>query len=355
MRREGDPSAAIEREYRSLAEGVEPSSELGRYLSWAREIVLPRFVAADDEAVDLQQRHQRGLVFVYATAALVVGIVIFQTLFWPGFHELIWGEVALITLMLFVQVRDDRQRLRHRWMERRFLAEKLRCSVFVWPFTGGVASDAEDPEALSLLAPGERGRGWQDTVAGIDFAAMPRVGADSPARDLAGFLSAKWLEPQRRYCERSRRRNERTLKALELFGRGLLMVTIAAAVLHALGVGHHTPLASLLEPVASAAESGGGEGHYEGPFTVANALTLVAVLLPAVSASMSAIKHSLELHKLVLRTTGVLDGIARLEERLAAVRRSEDLVPIVAMAERFFMREHEDWYSLVSNKSVEVG
>ena len=346
----------VETEYRYLSHGVEASSSLGRYLEWVRQAVLPRFVDNDRTAIDYQRRHHRVLLFIYGTAALVVGIVIMQTLFLPQLHQLIWFEVALIAAMLLVQTLDRHGRYRDRWMEHRFLAEKLRFAAFtlIWHDEGEISSSIAS--ARSLLETGLRHQSWQEALSRIDLSAKPEVEVADEMPRVMAFIRENWLENQRRYFAKTKERNHRALNRMEGFGLVLLLVTILAAVLHALGVGHHTPISGILgflEPSAHAAEGGGG--HYEGSYTVGNLLIVLAILFPAVSASMNAIKHSLEHHKLCLRAARALDGIVEYERLLDQVPDAATLGRLVHDMDHFFMLEHEEWYALVSNKSVDVG
>ena len=344
-------SDTVERETRSLMEGVDPEGALGTYLAWVRTAILPAFAARDEAANALAARHRFTIRYIYLTAAAVVALVATQALFLPALTPLIWGEVLLILSMIAVQRAGASRGVHPRWLEERYLAERLRCAVFTFLFRGRKDEHGAGPQR-SFLASGERSIAWAAVVDALPTEDRP---AWDPATNLDAvkeLLVRGWVESQRRYHERAAARSHAALERIERVGLGFLVATLFAAVLHALGVGHHTPLVRFWEAVVG---GGHGDGGHPTAWTVGNLLTILAIVLPAISASMNAIKHALEMHKVGLRSERVAAGLVPFSDRLRAATDATALAAVVDELEGYFLREHEEWFSLVSHKTADVG
>ena len=341
----------IKQQAAELSHGIPGDSGLGRYTAWLTAHVIPLLVRHDLEAQEYQRRHQFILKFIYVASAAVIGLVICQALFLPHHYYLIWGEVIALGGMLYLQRRDRLGRYHDRWMEARYLAERLRCSIFAWAVRdeAGIRRRAAVPR--SFLADEERGKVWEAVLDQVDFADKPDIDPTGERETLRGFLATHWLEPQRAYHLRAAHRNHGTMSKLERMGQAFLIITIVAALMHALGLGHYTPLWRPWEIFAHPEV----DPCHPPVFTIGNLLVVLAILLPAISSAANAIKGSMEYHKLALRSHQVADGIKRLQEDLEAAADGDALKAVVDHAEELFLAEHEEWFSLVTHKEVEVG
>lgn len=283
-------------------------------------------------------------------AAAVVGLVAVQAFFLPTLNPLIWGEVLLIGSMIVVQRLGASKRVHERWLRERYLAERLRCSVFTFLFRHSAGDHG--PVHRSFLDSGERSNAWAGTVKALPLEGKPEWDLDSDLDEVKRLLSERWVKNQRKYHDNTANSSKKALERIEHFGLGFLVATIVAAVLHALGIGHHTPLDHFWE--AFVARGHHGEAVHT-PWTVGSLLTILAILLPALSASMNAIKHSLEMHKVGLRSERIAEGLDPFLNRIREAEDTAALARVVDHLEAFFLREHEEWFSLVSHKTADVG
>lgn len=316
----------VTREYEQLAAHADPDGPLAPYLAWVRERLLPIFQEHDQAAVHHATRHKRATRFIYVASATVVALVAVQTLFLPSLPQIIWGEVLIIGVMLWVQHRSKRRGNHPRWLEHRYVAERLRTGIFTFPLRDAAGDSAGHQ---SLLDPGERCAAWHAALERLALEDRPLIDVPAALPALRRFIAEGWCANQRGYHENVTLRSHKSLAQIELWGMVFLLVTIAAAVLHALGVGHHS-----------------AAGHI---------FTLLALVLPAVAAAMNAIKHSLELHKLGLRSERMSEGLQRFGAAIAATKDTPTLTNQVLELERFFLWEHEEWFSLLSFKKADVG
>lgn len=319
-------SPEIDREYAQLAAHADPDGPLGPYLAWVEARLLPLFVEHDAAAVVHATRHRGVTRFIYIAATLVVALVAAQALFLPSHAWIIWGEVLLIGWMLWRQRASTRAGDHALWLEHRYVAERLRTGIFTLPFRDAAG---EVTGHQSLLDPGARSDAWARTTARLEPRSRPTVDLAAGFAPMKRLAAEAWCGAQRAYHARTAARNHGVLAQVERWGLALLLVTIAAAVLHALGVGHHTPLEQIL--------------------------TFLALILPAASASMNAIKHSLELHKMGLRSDRMTEGLARYRAAIDAAEDPAALGERILELERFFLWEHEEWFSLLSFKKPDVG
>ncbi len=317
----------VEREYAALvAHAPDADGPLGAYLAWVRARLLPLFARHDAAAVFHATRHRSVTRFIYITAAVVIALVAGQALFLVEHAWLIWGEVALIGWMLWRQRQSTKAGDHARWLEHRYVAERLRTGVYTFPFRD---ASGEVSGHRSLLDPGARSDAWRKAMSELEPQERPVVDTTAALVPLKRLAAEALCEGQRAYHLRTASRSHGILQHVEHWGLAMLLVTIAAAVMHALHVGHGTP--------------------------VEHVFTFLALVLPAVSASMNAIKHSLELHKLGLRSERMAEGLARYRAAIGEAKEPAALEDRILELERFFLWEHEEWFSLLSFKKADVG
>lgn len=340
---------AVEREFGFLSKGVDKDSSLWKYLEWVKKAILPSFVKKDSTAAAYQKRHNAITEFIYIASAFVIALVIVQTIFLPDLYHLIWGEVFLIGIMIILQKMVVKKEYQKKWLENRFLAEKLRFAMFTQLFSGNSFALVRKESKIFLIFD-EIDQAMERTFDKLDLLEKPGIDIKSNMKEIINFLKSNWLEFQQNYHKETKERKHKLLKRLERICLFCLITTVIAAIAHSLGLGHHTDILELFKSPPPP-----GAHHEPSVFTVGNVLVVLAIFLPALSAGLNAIKNIFELEKISLRSSKIIDGIGKYKKYLENTRTPKDLEILVSSVEEFFMREHEEWFSLVAHRKPDVG
>ncbi len=100
------------------------------YITEINEILLPQFIRADILAKNYRKRYNIVGTLIYILSALAVATVTIQLLFFPNIPQLIWFEVAEIAIILLLIVISSKKDWHRKWIDYRFLAERLRITLF---------------------------------------------------------------------------------------------------------------------------------------------------------------------------------------------------------------------------------
>jgi hypothetical protein len=141
--------------------------------------------------------------------------------------------------------------------------------------------------------------------------------ADFPS--LRSFILDAWIEEQIRYHQGTDKRQRRRYLGLSRTGNVLFGLTFAAAVFHFIGLG----------------------GDLTGRI-----LLFLAIVSPAVAASMSAVRNAQRSQEMA----------RHLEELAERMREAEDLnsfLPLVQEAEEIMLQENADWRVVVRFHELE--
>jgi hypothetical protein len=134
------------------------------------------------------------------------------------------------------------------------------------------------------------------------------------------FIGRSWIEDQIRYHNSARDRYYTWQQRMSLASNILFGLTLLAAVLHIAGVGHHM---------------------------LGNGLALMAIVLPAIGASISAIRIHRDYLRNSMRSAEMVRHLTELGERIKLVNDKESLLQAVTETEQTMLHENEDWRVVV--------
>lgn len=283
-----------------------------------QDAILPNMTKASRLAQRYQNRYQRCGVAAYLLSAAAVAIAVCLWLFWREHHFLFLIEAADIVLVIALVRTPQFHEWQRKWLEYRYLAERLRVCCFL--YVAGV--DYEFYEPPPDLRVGWLSDPWVTKVlqqAWRKLPSPPAIASSSDARQsLAAFLVSAWIGDQIAYYERASRSNHSRGERIERILNGILLATLAAAVIHAFDWLHQ----------------------------VHSYLFLAAVVLPALASAFAGIaifRHYQEnaerYHGMSVRLTDIARRMAEVEP----VPSLSELQRLVREADRCVSHEHHGW------------
>jgi len=240
-------------------------------------------------------------------------------------------EFLLLILIVAILTFASRDAPNTAWIESRVLTERIRCAGFLALFN----LDAAPLDTVPFMAHCHGLGDWM--VRAFDEIRWQRPRIDSvPGFDqLRDHLKNLWFDAQ---CKHHRKTAEEQHAAHANLERGSLCVlgiAIAAA-------GLHWTWDSLPEIVRTRD-------------WLKLALTFVAIMSPAVTAVLVSLQVQREHNRLATRSKSLEKQIEHLKTRAESVEGKERLRVLVAEADEFFLRESQDWLSLVRHVEIKGG
>jgi len=142
-------------------------------------------------------------------------------------------------------------------------------------------------------------------------------------------LAEQWIRGQETYHLKASRRNRRNDNAVTVSISAVFIATAAVAALHAMGVG-------------------ASSSHVE------KALTLVAIIFPALAAVAAALTHHFEFRRHEEASESMRRRLRHAADVVARAPTLHDLRRDAEAAERLMMAENRDWFTLMRLHELEL-
>jgi len=320
----------VENAYRDIFEAHDAPAVCDENKAEIRSRLLPVYVRASAIAEHSQKAHERAGRLVYGSSLLALTSVAVGVLF-PDIAPFAFGlEFLLLLLVLATVFFADRGRVHRQWVENRFLAERIRSAVFF-------AACGFQPSALRVPAHLGRMRSsgkWM--LAAFDEtwdAVRTKRQADATLPGLARFVRERWIEDQLRYHESKSRAAERVSRRLEVGGMLIFAVALLAPAAHLI----------LFRPGL------GLEARW-----LEMSLTLAAIILPALGATLEGVRSHGEYSRIAKRSENMAEALRELDHRAGQVRDQETLHGLMHEVEELMLVEAADWLALMRFTKVET-
>ena len=328
---ERERRAYEENAYRGMfeASGAEAVAEGAKRA--VRERLIPYYVCASLIAKRNKRRHARAGLLAYllspaAVAAVAIGALVHSAALVGGAVEL-----ALLATILVVLFYADRQKVHKQWIEARFVAERVRSAMFC--VACGLAPSRTGVPPWLLHTGGADAWAFR---AGDEIAR--RLGALPPADPAAcaalrTFVQRVWLDEQIRFHERRSAELGGVSRWLESAGQWTFVAALGAAALH-VGLTALGPGASLR--------------------TLERPVVFLALVLPAIGASIGGIRTHREYSRLERRHQAMAGILRHLRERSSAVESLEELNALLREAEGVMLQESGEWLALMRYARIQA-
>ncbi|MCX5800582.1 MAG: hypothetical protein NTX17_04275 [Candidatus Eisenbacteria bacterium] len=283
--------------------------------------MVSQYARADFLAAHYQTYHVNAGVAIYLLAAAAVATVTVQALLFPLRPALLWVEVGEIAAILVLLALSWRREWHRKWIDYRFVAERLRAAIFLW--VAGI--ECEPPKtAPPPLSLSYRPDDWMVKAFASIWDARPK-GDPSPTvsfENLRNFLLAAWIEDQISFYKSKSVRQRAKHTRLASAGAMVFALTLVVAIVHA----------------------GRLEANWRPELaTLTNILASWAIVLPAAGAAIASIRIHREYLRNSERYRHMVDHLTRITGRIEQSEDRETLVGSLEEANELMLLENQDW------------
>jgi hypothetical protein len=301
-----------------------------------REIVngrlFPYYAQASIVAKESQKRFYRAGKFIYVLCAAAVGSaaagVLFPALTWTGFS----AELVLLIVIWVTLWQAYRKHSHQGWIENRFLAERIRCGIFM-----AICGVEPRPiEVLPYMGHSQTINDWTVRVFDEIWDRLPPLAGCSQGECLRlnAYVREAWIGEQVKFHNDKKEREGLARMRLALAGKIVLPMTIAAAALHLLLL--------LWWPTGAAAESALWLHH-----GLHQGLAFIALLFPAIAASLAGMEAHREHLRLEKRSANMGPQLEQLNRQMASATDPERFESLLLQVDEIMLRETQDWLMLM--------
>jgi hypothetical protein len=312
------------RNNRFFADQLEKAGLPTQGLKPTLEYILQRYVRADILALNYQHIYYRAETLVSVLALAAVVIAAFQVLFFPDLPVILVSEIALMLGVLAIVGAGRHRRWHEKWIDYRFLAERFRSALFMATANIDVAI-LRPPRHLSLAY---EPRDWMVLAFTSVWNRRPRypITETSLFQGVKNFLCEAWVGDQISFHNATQRRHHRRHQRMTAAGYTLFGLTIVVAILHVARVGPHW-----LEA----------------------AFAFLAVVFPAIAATITAIRTHHDYLRTSMRSGEMARQLLELKEKIIKVNRVDEFLTLVKETEETMLHENEDWRVIVRFHTME--
>jgi len=305
--------------YGSLAKKADDSGLPRIFLEPLCENLLPQSVRASLLAERYQKSHMRTGSLIYILAVMAVATVTIQRFFFPDYPELLGFEFLWMLLILILLRISDRGKWHRKWIDYRFLAERLRASIFLC--MAGIR--CEPPKAPPHLSISHRPDDWMIKAFEWIWDQRPKIPTNSVEFEpLKKVLLAAWIDDQVSWYKKTSKRQRRMHLCFTRAGVSLFSITLVVAGIEASQLAHFLPISF---------------------DSVPEILTSMAIILPAVGAALAGIR----IHHEYLRNAERYDHmgmhLSSISERIREAKDMKTLTRLLEEANEMMLRENQDW------------
>lgn len=298
----------------------------------ANRYLFPYYCQASIVAKQSRDRYYRAGKFVYALSALAVGCaavgVIFPAVATPAFG----AELILLILILLALWQARRKHSHQAWIENRFLAERIRSGIFM-----AICGVEPMPiEVLPYMGHSQTVNDWTVRVFDEIWDRLPALNCHSceECTILNSYVREAWIGDQVIFHKSKQARERRARKRLAAAGAIVLPTTVVAAALHfVLGLWQPEPQ---IPTIAWIMQHGLDRGFL-----------LVALLFPAIAASLAGMEAHREHLRLEKRSANMGPQLERLDRQMASASDAQRFENLLHQLDEIMLRETQDWLMLM--------
>jgi hypothetical protein len=314
-------AAYVDNYYKRLFDSSEGSAIPLEMRQSARETLLGQYIRASLVAKHNQKIYAAVGPMVYACSAAAVAAIAIGALV-PHLAKVAFGlELLLLTAILVAVVYANKLGVHKKWIESRYLAERIRSSVF-FAACGMEVSPVELPPFMRIA---HYPNDWMIKIFYEIWDRMPAMPGCNGSRlnHAVAYVRKHWIQDQIKYHKDKSERTRRMSNILETGGTIAFAAALCAAFCH-LSV-------SLLS---------------HGTLTE-RYLAFFAIVLPSLGAAMGGIRAHHEYSRLEKRSSAMLRTLIEVDESFETDHTPETFDALMREIEELILRETQDWLMLL--------
>jgi len=296
------------------------------------EHLFPYYAQASIMAKESQRQFHRAGKFIYVLCAAAVGCAALGVLF-PSLAGAGFTAELVVLLIISLTLRQARRKHAHQsWIENRFLVERIRCGIFM-----AICGVEPRPiEVLPYMGHSQTVNDWTVRVFDEIWDRLPSLAGCSQADclNLNSYVREVWIGEQVSFHQGKKEQEGRARKRLASASAIVLPTTIAAAALHLLLL--------VWQPAVAAPES-----LHLLHLGLHRGLAFIALLFPAIAASLAGMEAHREHLRLEKRSANMGPQLERLKNQMASVTDPERFESLLQQVDEIMLRETQDWLMLM--------
>ena len=319
----------MEKRFISLEKKVRSAGLSSDVIDPIKEDLLPKYARASLLAKRYQFYYLWAGGLIYLLSALAVTMVALQILFIDGIFSgppfLIWAEFFMILAILVIMWALEHFMLHRRWIDYRFLAERLRIAIFL-SVAGIEFKPLKYPSNFSLSHQSDY---WIVKAFGWTLHKRPRTNYRGSLEASKKFLLEAWIDDQISFYEKKFEKNEKRTKTLDVLGYTLFLITLVASLAHATNAERFLP----------------------GVLENSNYITFIAIVFPMVGALLVGFQVHREYKRNAERYKQMVGPLFSISRQIRLAKDDEALANLLEKANDLMLKENQDWrVSILSQK-----
>ena len=283
-----------------------------------RDKLIPYYARASSISKKYQRKYLRAGTTVYtfsALSALLISVVILN----HQFSIIIFPIVFLLLLIVYVIVTiADKKSTRKRWVENRFLAERIRSSIFLVICGTEVSQITIPPYRAEALKVDD----WMVIAFDEIWKGLPSMQGchENLLENCSEYVRVYWIEDQIRYNNNKSFRSGKKNKFFENAGLTIFFIAVFVALLHSLN-----PIINIAEDI----------------------LLAIVIILPAMGAAAGGIRAHREYSRIEKRSRNMVQPLEEFKEALETMDDTRKFEITLRNIEKLMLDETQDWLMIM--------
>ena len=289
-------------------------------------LLLPYFTHSEIFALKSQKWYHYIGLLVFWLSFLSVATVGYGEIFYDHIPIYIFIIELYFLLIISLLIFISHKRATHRnYIENRFLAEHLRIDI-VLTLCGKIVSPLQ---YLRHIKSTYVQNGWMILILEYILSKIPKTNINPPntVQFIKDYIRQVWINSQIDYHKRRIKKIRNKNEVLKLLGEVFFYLAILITVIH------------IIFPIDLQ--------------ILDNILILSVLLLPALGATITAIKSHRDYKKIITDSTIILNELENLDYEFKKTLTQNQLNILIGRAEKIMRRESEEWLALLASKELE--
>jgi hypothetical protein len=293
-------------------------------IEFTQKFLMPWFVRADTIALKSQRRYQRVGLLIYILSPVAVALVALGILI----HQVSWLFFSLeFIILIFAYVAislAESSKIHKKWVECRYLAEHLRCSLY-FTICGIEPALIKNYEQWHISHHPDN---WAAEVFNEIIKNLQDIPVYKQAETKTGvdYIKEYWILDQEKYHIEKIKIVAKKGKQLKIIGEVIFFMALASAFIHILLVLN---------------------GFERKALWTTDLLIFIAISFPALTASLSAIRIHREYSRIEQQSIRMVRSLKTLKKECNNIRTMHELSKFMVDVQTRMLRDVENWHHLM--------